>query len=243
MKQLLLAVFTLFLSHVSSAQDLLESVESGNHALVESLLLAGAKVNKAAKSGQFPLWNAIWNGDTAMVRLLLKHGADADQRFTAKAGKIPGLDIACQEGHFAIVKMLVEGGADIEAKSIAAQTPLRTAARNGRTNIVQYLLDKGAEVDTQGDDRATPLEAAASKGHLDIVKLLVEKGGDVNHQDKDGDGPLGEAAKHGFEEVVKYLLSKGADVSLKNKEGHNAIELARLAGQARIADLLKGVAK
>lgn len=244
MRKMIGTLLAFCLLQVASAQNLIPAIEAKNYGEVERLLQSGAKVNKPIKSGHFPLWNAVWNKDTAMVKLLLKYGADANGAFKAKDGqKITCLDIACQEGLDAIVRILVEGGAGVNIKSVGGHTPLRVAARNGRTEIVKYLVAQGAEIDTKGNDQATPLEHAAGKGHLEIVAFLLEKGANINHQDKDRDCPLGEAAKGGREEVVKYLLAKGADTSLKNNDGHTPQELARLAGQNKIAEMIEAAGK
>jgi ankyrin repeat protein len=240
MKQALLAfAFQLLLTPLLFSQKLIEAVEAKNYDQVQQHLKNGENVNKTNDQGQFPLWNAVWNEDTKMVALLLKGGADPKQTFKGKEAQSTCLEIAAQEGFLDIVKLLVSAGADIHHRGFRGHTPLRVAARNGRTDLVKYFISKGSEIDSRGDDGATPLEHAASKGHLDIVKLLVESGANINIQDKEGDFALGEAAKGGFIEVVNYLLVNGADISLKNAEGNNAQQLAKLAGQAKIEELLK----
>jgi uncharacterized protein len=236
---LLFFVSSLLFSTVN-AQDVYEAVEAKDHAKVESLLKSGEKVNKTNKKNQFPLWIALWNNDVEMVKLLIANGADVNQKFKGKDGKINCLEIACQNGSIEIAKLFVEAGAPVDEKGVRNMTPLRIATRNGRTEIVKYLIEKGADVDAKAEDLATPLEVAAGKGHLEIVQLLVEKGAKINHQDKEGDTPLGEAANSGHVEVVKYLLSKGADVSLKNQKGYTAQDRASLAGQAKAEEVLKG---
>jgi uncharacterized protein len=242
-KYLLSLLVCATLSSTLIAQDLYEAVSEKNYDKVESILKSGGKVNKANKKGSFPLWIAVWNDDSAMVKLLLANGADARQRFSKGEGKSSCLEIASQNGATAIVRILVEAGVDINEKGYVGHTAFRIASRNGHTDIVKYLAGKGAEIDTKGDDEATPLESAAGKGHLEIVQFLVESGAKVNHQDKDRDTPLGEAAKAGFVDVVKYLLSKGADASLKNKDGRTAEDLAKISGHPKVADVLKGAGK
>jgi uncharacterized protein len=244
MKKYLLSLFIFAtLSSSLTAQDLYEAVTNKSYDKVESILRSGAKVNKANKKGSFPLWIAVWNDDSAMVKLLLANGADAKQRFSKGEGKASCLEIASQNGSYAIVRILVEAGVDINEKGYVGHTAFRIASRNGHTEIVKYLAGKGADIETKGDDEATPLEAAAGKGHLEIVQFLIEKGAKVNHQDKEGDTPLGEAAKAGFVDVIQYLLSKGADTSLKNIYGRTAEDLAKISGHPKVADLLKGAGK
>lgn len=240
MKKIFFLVLTLLtISPFISAQKLLEAVQAKDYAQVEQYLKNGEKVNTINTQGNFALWNAVWNQDTKMVTLLLSKGADAKQKFKAKQADISCLEVAAQEGLLEIAELLVNAGADIHEKSFHGHTPLRIAARNGRAQLVKYFIAKGGEVDSRGTDGATPLEHAASKGHLDIVMMLVENGANINIQDKEGDFPLGEAAKSGYLDVVNYLLSKGADTRLKNQEGNTAEELARLAGQAKVQEVIK----
>lgn len=240
MKKIILLHFLITLFSISlSAQNFLEAVDAKNYEVVEQQLRDGEKVNKTNKAGQFALWMAVWNGDTKMVDLLLKNGADPLQKFKGKDYKSSCISIAAQEGHLEIAKLLADAGADVDERGIVGHTPLRIACRNGHLDLVNYFISKGCDVDSRGEDGATPLEHAASKGHLDIVKALVESGADVNIQDKERDFPLGEAAKGGFIEVVSYLISKGADLTLKNQDGNNAQELARLAGQPKIVEMIK----
>lgn len=243
MKQTLSFLFFFSLTTTLFAQPFLQAVDSKDYKAVEAAIKGGENVNALNEKGAFALWVAVWNHDPKMVALLLKNGANAGQTFKAEAGEMDLLGVAAQEGPLETVKLLVEAGQDVNRRDFHGYTSLRTAARNGRTDIVKYLISKGADINTQADDGATPLEHAAGKGHFDIVKLLVEKGANINLQDKEGDFALGEAARHGFYDIVKYLLDKGADTKLKNAEGNSAEELARLAGQPKIQDLLKQKAK
>ncbi|UKZ61609.1 uncharacterized protein TrAtP1_002869 [Trichoderma atroviride] len=53
-------------------------------------------------------------------------------------------EVTAERGREAIVKLLLDKGADVEAKSISGQTPLSYATRLGNQTIVKLLLDKGA---------------------------------------------------------------------------------------------------
>ncbi|KAH7117332.1 hypothetical protein EDB81DRAFT_243041 [Dactylonectria macrodidyma] len=123
------------------------------------------------------------------------------------------LMLASYYGHRAVVKLLLEKGAKIEAKDSGhGRTPLLWAAVNGHEDIVKLLLEKGADVEAKdSEDGQTPLSWAAENGHEDIVKLLLEKGADVEAKDsEDGLTPLWWAAENGHEDIVKLLLEKGA---------------------------------
>lgn len=238
MKHLLAILLLWIFAQPAVGQKLYKAVEARDYNAAKALLEKGENVNKYRKN-LFPLWVATANNDTAMVRLLLKHGADIEQ-LTKGEAPITALILPIQEGHLETVKILVESGANIHVKGPANQPPVRVAARNGHLEILKYLIEKGADFeDKTADDGATPLEGAASKGHLDLVRFLVEKGANVNHQDRDKDTPIGEAATAGHFEVVKYLLEHGADPAIKNKNGYDAAYRAKIGGQPKIAGFLQ----
>ncbi|KAF5333032.1 hypothetical protein D9758_017227 [Tetrapyrgos nigripes] len=117
---------------------------------------------------------------------------------------------AAENGYFHIVKVLVENGADVNAKGGHYGFALQAAGGEGHLDIVKYLVEKGADVNAEGGTYGFALQAAAPWGHLDIVKYLVEKGADVNTEG----GRYGSALKAAQivhrPEVVKYLQEHGA---------------------------------
>ncbi|KAK1765274.1 ankyrin repeat-containing domain protein [Phialemonium atrogriseum] len=112
---------------------------------------------------------------------------------------------AAGEGHEAVVKLLLEGGASVDAKDRDGQTPLWRAAWGGHEAVVKLLLEGGASVDAKDQDGQTPLWRAAGEGHEAVVKLLLEGGASVDAKDQDGQTPLWWAAREGHEAVAKLL--------------------------------------
>jgi ankyrin repeat protein len=125
-----------------------------------------------------------------------------------------------------VVKLLLEKGAELEAKTTYGQTPLSRAAGNGHEAVVKLLLEKGAELETKDKNGWTPLSCAAKNGHEAVVKLLLEIGAELEAVDNDGQTPLSWAAKNGYEAVVKLLLEKGAELEAKNKYGQTPLSRA-----------------
>jgi hypothetical protein len=90
-----------------------------------------------------------------------------------------GDEWAVQEGHEAVVKLLLERGAELETKDSNQQTPLLWAAMYGHEAVVKLLLERGAELETKDRYQRTPLSWAASHGHEAVVKLLLERGAEL----------------------------------------------------------------
>jgi len=137
-------------------------------------------------------------------KLLLGKWAESEAK--DKSGRTP-LSWAVEKGHEAVVKLLLENGAEPDKNK--GRTPPSWATKKGHEAVVKLLLEKGAELDAKDKDGRTPLSWAAEKSHEAVVKLLLEEGAELEAKDKDGRTPLSWAAEKGREAVVKLLLEKG----------------------------------
>lgn len=148
---------------------------------------------------------AIRNGDQRMLKLFLKFGVisktDRPQlnRALYKASK--------NAGNEALVLMLIEHGADVNAVGPDAETLLGAAVRSGREALVRLLIEKGADVNARdtdfGSTRATALYFASRGGQQSIVRMLLQHGADANK-----DCPLLIDASTA---ITRTLLKYGAD--------------------------------
>jgi ankyrin repeat protein len=78
---------------------------------------------------------------------LLENGHDPN--FKDTNGRTP-LSWAAENGHEAVVKLLLEKGAELESKDNEhGRTPLSWAAENGHEAVVKLLLEKGAELESK----------------------------------------------------------------------------------------------
>ncbi|KAL8830331.1 MAG: hypothetical protein Q9191_001491 [Dirinaria sp. TL-2023a] len=124
----------------------------------------------------------------------------------------PVLTLAAEYGNLEGTVLLLEKGADIEAKDGWNETALMSAARRAQTAAVELLLRKGAKVNTrivvdgevQSDD---PLHAAAEHGYSEIVQLLLAHGANAKTQSSSGMDALNLAIEGGHEQTVKLLFN------------------------------------
>ena len=77
-------------------------------------------------------------------------------------------------GHLDICRMLLDKGAQVNARSKGGWTPLHYAAQQGHIEIVRLLCDRGADIEARDNYGTRPLHVAAIGGHLSIVKYLIE---------------------------------------------------------------------
>ena len=112
------------------------------------------------------------------------------------------LHIASLNGQVAMVRALIDAGADVNQPWDNGAMPLCIAAEKGHEAIVQALIKLSADVNKPWDDGATPLLIAAQNGHEAIVRALIELGADVNKAVDDGSTPLHMAAREGQEALM-----------------------------------------
>ena len=91
-------------------------------------------------------------------------------------------------------KLLLERGAEIEARTINNQTPLHLAATRNSTEIAQILLEHGAEIEARTLSNQTTLHSAALENSTESAQLLLEHGPEIEARDINNQTPLHYAA-------------------------------------------------
>lgn len=85
----------------------------------------------------------------------------------------------CAGGHVAVVKVLLEAGANVEDHNENGHTPLMEAASAGHVKVAKILLEHGAGINTHSNEfKESALTLACYKGHLEMVRFLLEAGAD-----------------------------------------------------------------
>lgn len=115
------------------------------------------------------------------------HAADNGLRETVKTPVAEGTDVhainvrgqtplhlAAMTDNVDVVRMLVDGGANIDVSDHGSNIrPLHNAAKNGCTNVCEFLLKHGADMDAQTAEGDTALLLASANKHIDVVSLLL----------------------------------------------------------------------
>lgn len=180
-----------------------------------------------------PLIKAAKAGDAYEVGRLLAPGQRLHNiSITDKEGYM-AIHWAASLGHSEVLRILLEGKADIEARTRCTdRTPLFLAAQAGHLTTAQMLLEAGALVNaTSKFDGATALHQAARAGNEQMVHLLIQHCANVNKKDVEGMPPLMWATqgnRHG-NGIAEILVRHGANLEARIRLGKN-LELASKEG-------------
>ena len=115
----------------------------------------------------------------------------------------------------AVVKMLIEKGANVNAVGNYGWTPLMVAAEKGLYATARLLIKYGAEVNVRNVGGVTPLMWAVSMREewpdsVKLVRLLIASGADVNAKTNLGKTALSWAKEYNHKEMIEILLEAGA---------------------------------
>lgn len=155
------------------------AVHNGHVSTTNALLVAGADTSLrigGSCNDYSPLDIAARDGDTDIMRMLLRHKVDV---MFADADGMTALHHAASADNADAVDLLVEAGADIEALEEDGEwRPLHRAAAAGSCDAALALLRHKAIVDAQDADGCGPLSIACSFLKGAVVDLLLRWGAD-----------------------------------------------------------------
>ena len=163
---------------------------NGEPAILNSLKLGSFKsfeliakqpktnLNVRNTHGESALMLVCLKGDLELAKMLIKRDADINH---------PGwtsLHYAATGGHSAIIQLLLEESAYIDAESPNGTTPLMMAARYGNAKAVQLLINEGADLQLKNQLGLTALDFAIQGQRPDAIQLLQS----VSKSSKDASG-------------------------------------------------------
>ncbi len=200
------------MDHVANPDDLHTAVEQGDFATVNRLLNQQREVLSSSEYLRF--LNAVDEGDeTAIIN-------------------------AARSGHEAIVRLLLEEGAN-------PASAIYHAAYNNHVSIVALLLEHGEDINAMGIYDTTILEEAAAGLSFETVHMLLQKGAKT---ERPGGSSLCNACCREYEEyehaipwrlgMIEDLLAHGADVNACDASGHTPLHEAVLWDYPQVIRLL-----
>jgi ankyrin repeat protein len=144
-------------------------------AVVDSLLQSGADVHTVFDLNHTALYYAAVKGNTDMIKLLLQHGANANEIYDGF--KYGPAAVAVETGNIEAVTVLINA-CDEDSRALAAHNALKEARSRNNTDLIRSLLNGVATVTATGD---TALHLAARHGYsAREVCLLIKAPAKIN---------------------------------------------------------------
>jgi ankyrin repeat protein len=158
---------------------------------------------------------------------------------TAIAAELPLID-AVKHSDNAVVRALIQKGADVNAAEVDGTTALHWAASNDDLKAVDLLIGAGANVKTLNRYGVSPLIIACNSAGVALVERLLKAGANPNSASPEGETVFMTAARAGKVDVVKALYTAGADVNAKESwHGQTALMWAAAENYPEAIEMLK----
>lgn len=178
-------------------------------------------------------------GYVEILKLLLEHGYDPNH-VEGDFGERLLHHITDSPRLMEQARLLLDFGADSNARNEHGSTPLQSAAGRGNLEYLKLLLTAGADPAHTSPDGRDAFYAAVVSSRFECAEFLLKLGGDVNMQDHRGRTALSRIAMGGRGvEMLKWLLAHGADKSIPDDGDRTPLEWARRNGHAEIVKLLE----
>ncbi len=208
--------------------------ENANAAMVEMLLTAGADATAAVGSGETLLMSCARTGSVAAVRALVAGGAEVNAREPTE--NQTALMWAVAERHPAVVKLLLDSGADLHARSRVRR---KVISRRLQSELKYGELGRsyGTDAEETSIGGFTALLFAARQGDIESARLLLAAGASVNDTAPDGASVLVVAIHSGHGTLATFLLGHGANPNGATA-GYTALHAAVLTGDLDLVEAL-----
>lgn len=195
------------------------------------------------KDGCAPLFIACKRGHVEIVEYLITVcDADIEQKGLYEVPDdhsvhtATPLWCAAVTGKLAVIKCLVEHGADVNAISDSGSTPVRSACFMTHLDIVSFLVDNGADILRPNYNGGTCLINSVQS--VQLCLFLLQHGASVNTRDIQNKTALHYSIQEHRFETTKLLLDHGANPHLRSKYNDDALQTACLKGATQIFDYL-----
>ena len=187
---------------------------NANAAVVRALLAAGADANAAVASGENVLMTCARTGNVDAVEALLAAGARVDAKEFSE--RQSALMWAVAQRHTAVVRVLIEHGADVQARSTVRRLVI---SRRLQSELKYGELGRSYGTDAQETDVGgfTPLLFAARHGDIESARLLLAAGASINDTAPDGSSVVGRRSLQRSRGAREVLARRGRQFECRRR--------------------------
>ena len=204
--------------------EICEAASAGNLEIVRNYLNKGGSSNINLNDSRSLLDCALESKKIELIKLMIERGLNIDER--NHQGQNP-LHRAIISNQKYTIRMLIDLGADVNAKTKSTRIPLNEIP--GQSEFTIEFSQPGK----------TPLHLAVQWSDQEVVKQLIDRGADVSARDDDGLTPLQwlrvrtrdryyvNDSKF-IKNVLDLLLSKGAEIDSQDIQGKTILNSSAL---------------
>eukprot|EP00794_Sanderia_malayensis_P010830 gene10831-11982_t len=183
-------------------------------------------------------------GDYNKMKKLLKNQQvkpDCTQDSELQCQGLSALHLAARYNHVDCAKLLLEFGADVNARDQFGFRPIHDACLYGHLAILKLLLNYGARTDGIDGNVASlssvdPFFYAAQQQHIECLQLLLLK----KNNNSDADDALWDlSSKRGHTELLDFISDKGIPEEMLQKCLHNSALSGHVGFFKRTKQILK----
>lgn len=221
------AILQGLLNHARKRKDLryqpliLKAMKKQDGKALKMLVQAGATLNP--KHSKPPLFIAVEQKNMKTVALLLKLGADPDQKYVLDSL----LHKAVSDDNLALAQTLLRGGANPNIKNYNKQTPIQVAIHKVKPDMTLLLINHRANVRAiEKYSLDSLLHIAVRENKPLLVHQLIQSGAPVNAKNKAKETALLMAVRDEQLAVMQELLAAGANPNIKDRYNKTPLQIA-----------------
>ncbi len=206
--------------------------------IIETLLESGAKICDDKFYGDNDILKALSMKRYAVVRALIKHGADVFKKDTNDNTILHMSEYFPDEAEG--VGIFKNAGLDINARNRSGETPVFMALSSSKNNLLKAFAANGADLDARyRGGSLTLLISAIEYGNQKAAKIIIDAGASVSAAVSSGATPLHIAASRSdMDETIKLLVANRASVNAANSYGETPFFNAMADGTTATVDIL-----
>ena len=207
----------------------LMSAVKANQLLAAKWLLDKRALTAPIAFSRTPLHMAAESNNVEAIGLLLSHNAMIDPLRDSRDRETP-LHVACSQGFSEAATLLLEKGADPNARNGRGETPLHLACQVLAQPVIQILLEKGAQVEAVDAEERPPLHhlinSSLRGGSRECLQTLASRGANLNQTDKYFNSPVHIAALSDQPTRLEWLIGQGVDLCGRNGAKQTGLQFA-----------------
>jgi len=218
------------------------AAEKGSFSIVQLLLNSGINIHAEDQLNGTALLAIInrrgLSSSATICQLLVDRGVNLEfweePHGTALGNLVAEYPTNRPEMRLAIIRILLQAGANVEAKNSKGESPLIVSGLLGGHEMVKILIKAGASLTKQDWLGFAALHSAPPDETL--VGILIANGADVNALARSGETPLHYAAAVGDSASAKLLLHHGANLNALTLEGYTPLDKALMHGRSKFVE-------